>query len=429
MSVPVASMPEDLSQAMAAAAARSGDATPLETPRSFIYRGPTRVWKLRKIAGSARHDAAVEEYYRGSAQAHGLYEGVEPFGALCMGRIPAAHFLAEVGRKGPLSPRLMDATADALARYHAGLTAAAEADSAGRLRQWITQSVQRVVGAGLAQNEIIGWVGEALTAMDAVEVLVNERGAAGFVRPTHGNFTLAKLGIWRESVVALAPVSASDRRSLCDTGFELALLLMDLEARNARESACRVLSRYMALTGDLALLRLLPLYMSLRALDEAAVGGAVGAQYITLARGYLRPAPGYLVAVGGLPGVGKSTLARALAGEIGRSPGALVLRSDEIRKRAFKVEPEQPLPASAYDAAADGYVFDLLRRDLETALAAGQAGLRRIGCNGAYIAGGQSAEPGGRALDPDRRHKFRSDGRGGAGGAGSGATAKLKFLC
>ncbi len=52
--------------------------------------------------------------------------------------------------------------------------------------------------------------------------------------------------------------------------------------------------------------------------------------------------------IGGLPGTGKSTLARALAPELGAAPGALVLRSDEIRKRRHGVAPEQRLPADAY---------------------------------------------------------------------------------
>ena len=58
--------------------------------------------------------------------------------------------------------------------------------------------------------------------------------------------------------------------------------------------------------------------------------------------GLRRPA---VVAIGGLPGTGNSTLARALAPCLGRAPGALVLRSDEIRKRLHGVAPEQQLAA------------------------------------------------------------------------------------
>ena len=49
-------------------------------------------------------------------------------------------------------------------------------------------------------------------------------------------------------------------------------------------------------------------------------------------------------AIGGLQGTGKSTLARALAPDLGPAPGALVLRSDEIRKRLLGRAPEETLP-------------------------------------------------------------------------------------
>ena len=41
-------------------------------------------------------------------------------------------------------------------------------------------------------------------------------------------------------------------------------------------------------------------------------------------------------------------------------PGALVLRSDEIRKRLHAVAPEERLPQSAYGDAASEAVFDEL---------------------------------------------------------------------
>jgi predicted kinase len=59
-------------------------------------------------------------------------------------------------------------------------------------------------------------------------------------------------------------------------------------------------------------------------------------------------------------------VARALAPQLGNAPGALVLRSDEIRKRQHGVVPEQRLPQSAYTEAASQAVFarlgDLVRQ-------------------------------------------------------------------
>nr|WP_248291585.1 AAA family ATPase [Neoroseomonas marina] len=80
-----------------------------------------------------------------------------------------------------------------------------------------------------------------------------------------------------------------------------------------------------------------------------------------------------MVAVGGLQGTGKSTLARAIAPLLGRCPGALVLRTDEVRKRRFGLTPEQRLPSEAYakevSRAVHAEVFAMAR----AALAGGQA--------------------------------------------------------
>jgi predicted kinase len=85
-------------------------------------------------------------------------------------------------------------------------------------------------------------------------------------------------------------------------------------------------------------------------------GGALGLGYLEAAWRYINPPPGLVVAIGGLPGTGKSTLARALAPSLGPAPGALILRSDEIRKRLAGVAPETRLGREAYSAAASAQV-------------------------------------------------------------------------
>jgi hypothetical protein len=80
-----------------------------------------------------------------------------------------------------------------------------------------------------------------------------------------------------------------------------------------------------------------------------------------------------LVAVGGLPGTGKTRLARALAPDLGAAPGALVLRSDEIRKRRHGVAPEERLPPSAYTPAESAAVFAELAALAGEALRGGHA--------------------------------------------------------
>jgi predicted kinase len=56
-------------------------------------------------------------------------------------------------------------------------------------------------------------------------------------------------------------------------------------------------------------------------------------EYLAMAERLLHPPDPCLVAIGGFSESGKSTLAQALAPSIGAVPGAVVLRSDQVRKR------------------------------------------------------------------------------------------------
>jgi predicted kinase len=79
-----------------------------------------------------------------------------------------------------------------------------------------------------------------------------------------------------------------------------------------------------------------------------------------------------VIAIGGLPGTGKSTLARALAPALGSAPGALIPRSDEIRKGQHGGAPEQRLPSTAYTPAKSAAVFAELGQIVEIAVKGGQ---------------------------------------------------------
>ena len=82
--------------------------------------------------------------------------------------------------------------------------------------------------------------------------------------------------------------------------------------------------------------------------------------YFELARQLIHPQAPTLVAVGGLSGTGKSVLARALAPDIAPFPGAVVLRSDVLRKQLFKVNDTDRLPESAYRPEITERVYEIL---------------------------------------------------------------------
>ena len=104
--------------------------------------------------------------------------------------------------------------------------------------------------------------------------------------------------------------------------------------------------------------------------DEAR---ALARRYFDCAVRFLAHVPPRFIAVGGLSGVGKSALARALAPTIGRAPGALWLRSDLERKAMFGIEETVRLPTSAYSSDITRDVYERLIDKARIALQAGQS--------------------------------------------------------
>ena len=132
-----------------------------------------------------------------------------------------------------------------------------------------------------------------------------------------------------------------------------------------------------------------PVFLSLRAAVRAHVTATAAAKldspdqrgrqlaeaksYFELATDLLRAVPPRLVAIGGLSGTGKSSVAAALAGELGGGAGARVLRSDVLRKQLFGVAPEDRLPADAYTKAINDEVYATLEQRAAGILAQGNS--------------------------------------------------------
>ena len=145
-------------------------------------------------------------------------------------------------------------------------------------------------------------------------------------------------------------------------------------------------NRYLAEAGDESLdgLRLLPLFLSVRAAIRAHVlfmkseqaGGSDAVwreakRYFDLAGRLIAPKPPLLVAIGGLSGTGKSVLARDLAGLIEPPPGAVIVRSDVVRKQLFGAGETTALPESAYRPDVTERVYGMLSSTAQRVLAQG----------------------------------------------------------
>ena len=206
--------------------------------------------------------------------------------------------------------------------------------------------------------------------------LMLERGRRGLVRRGHGDLHLGNIALLEGRPVPFDAIEFDPNVAAGDVLYDLAFLLMDLLQRGLARAANFVFNGYCAsLTNveDLDGLAALPFFLSLRAAIRAKVT-ASRMQYVRssdrpalaeAARSYFRlaielisPVPPTLVAVGGLSGTGKSVLARELAPFIGPAPGALVVRSDVERKKAFEVAETERLPIDAYGTEANERAYE-----------------------------------------------------------------------
>jgi uncharacterized protein len=208
--------------------------------------------------------------------------------------------------------------------------------------------------------------------------LLDRRRAAGKVRRCHGDLHLRNICVLDGKPVLFDCLEFSEVFASIDVLYDLAFLLMDLEHQGQGASANLVFNRYLDLTGEDDGLAAMPLFLSLRAAIRAHVTALAGAtaadgarQYLDEACMALLPPPPQLIAIGGLSGTGKSTLAVGLAPGLGARPGARVLRSDVIRKRLFGLDPEARLPEDAYTPEVSERVYSTLRMQAAAALRAG----------------------------------------------------------
>jgi predicted kinase len=229
---------------------------------------------------------------------------------------------------------------------------------------------------------------EVQARAEACAGLAAHRGA----RRCHGDLHLRNIVLWQGNPAPFDCIDFNDAFTDIDPLYDLAFLLMDLDHRGHGELAVEVFNAWaerMAAEPGAQLgtayggLALLPFFKACRAGIRAKVGAlalrgrdlAECAAEQTEARAYLALALRYLTstppprlfAVGGLSGSGKSTLAWALAGRL----GAVVLRSDAIRKGFWGIEHAEKLPREAYAAEVTARVYGAMLERAMMALAGG----------------------------------------------------------
>jgi predicted kinase len=227
---------------------------------------------------------------------------------------------------------------------------------------------------------------DSIAALDRHTELLEHRRRAGHVRQCHGDLHLRNIVLIDERPVLFDAIEFNDRISCIDVLYDLAFLVMDLIRAGHAEHASTALNRYLEQQDELDGLAAMPLFLSCRAAVrakvhaiEARLAGAdrasedrrLAVEYLRDANAFLKPRAAAVVAIGGFSGSGKSSVAAGLAPGLGLAPGAVVLRSDVIRKRRRGVGPETRLGADAYTPEQNRLVYDALIAQARIALRAG----------------------------------------------------------
>ena len=294
---------------------------------------------------------------------------------------------------GTLTPELCERLAEQVHAFHENEPPVTEGTLGGpeALRGVLDNNIREIERhpALFAPEEAEALHARLRSALEAAAPLLARRKAEGRVRHCHGDLHLRNIVLWKGAPRLFDCLEFDEAMATIDVLYDLAFLVMDLDARGRRDLANLVLGRSLLLSGDTAGLAALPLFLALRSHIRAfvAAGGAAVAEdgetrarlerdaraYFDGVDDYLDPPPPRLVALGGLSGSGKSTLGALLAPEIGAAPGALHLRSDVLRKQLAGVPDWERLPPSAYTRESSEAVYAELRRRATAALQAGHS--------------------------------------------------------
>ncbi|MBV9454149.1 MAG: AAA family ATPase [Rubrobacter sp.] len=349
----------------------------IETHVSWVFLAGDRVVKVKKPVAygfvdhttlTSRHRSCADEVRLNRRLTNGVYldvvpivhnehagyhvagEGVPLEWATLMRRLPAEGMLDTLLALGTVPPCLGDQLADRLIPFHrdtasicggsatemVAATSAVVKDNLEELEAFARRPLGRVQ-LGLVAEALRGFItGRADLLRDRVEL--------GWVREGHGDLRVEHVCLESDGEIQIFDCVEFSRTLRCaDVASDLAFLLMDLDRLGAPGTAAALVVRYQE-AGVVLPEALLRFYRAHRALVRAKVAclsltsfaGQVAwdglsleaASYLDLATTSAVTVQPALIAMTGLSGTGKSTVATALA----RTLDAVIFASDVVRK-------------------------------------------------------------------------------------------------
>jgi uncharacterized protein len=308
---------------------------------------------------------------------------------VAMRRFDQADLLDRLANDGSLTPDLISALAEEIAQFHKAAEHTAGFGGTDGLRAAIERNRcdQQTVETILGHDAVAALHKSSLSALERAAALLDRRREEGRVRRCHGDLRLANICLLNGRPTLFDAVEFCDQVSCIDVLFDVAFLLMDLHHRGLDVLANILFNRYLDATGDADGLAALPLMMSVRAATRAyTLAGAVQRQthrseakhhaaaarsHLALASALLAEAQARLIAVGGVGGSSKASIAYGLAATFRPAPGARVLRGEAARRRLLNLPPSVRLPATAYSAEITERIYAGLATEAEQAVRAG----------------------------------------------------------
>ena len=286
--------------------------------------------------------------------------------AVHMRRLPAGATLLEALRREEVTGELIDQLAARVADFHRRAEAAGkdagQFPSVAALLQKVLDEARPQVGSTVRPAVFARLQARLLETLAGLRGPIDARAERGMTRDTHGDLHLDHVYHFPDreppgDLVLVDCIEFDARLRQTDPVADMAFLVMDLIFRGRRDLGQRFADSYFRAAGDDEGRALLPLYTAHRASVRGLVDGLTVAEpevsaderrsCLESARGHwllalaeLEPAGERpcLVLVAGLPGTGKSTLARHLAERL----ELVVLRSDVIRKELAGLPVDRP---------------------------------------------------------------------------------------
>jgi len=394
------SLRDDLSRSRAYPALRPSRVELVETHISWVFLLERDVFKVKKPvdfgfldfrALEDRQAACEAEVALNSRLSPAVYFGVVPVRrgddgraqiegegslidfAVHMARLPEAQRADLMLSAGTLTDSMLEAIAKKLAQFHAAarcdpqtaqfgtsaVLALNVAENFTQTRETLEQYLDHQSG-----EQIIGWQTEFLKEHATT---FQRRIAAGRVRDGHGDLRLEHIYVDEgEKPTIIDCIEFNDRFRFADVCADIAFLSMDLASHGRVDLAERLLALYARESNDFDLYTVVDFYESYRAFVRGKVASMVAGdtslaerarqraaadarRHFLLAlsadrRSLLRPS---LVALAGVIGSGKSTMAERLATDM----GAPVISTDRTRKAMLGVAATHPVHDAAWEGA------------------------------------------------------------------------------